>query len=521
MRSQGVKSHSKPDARRCQTPDGQIANNHHGEEEIIKRGKSKSSMEAKSKRKEAEGSANEIHEAMGNMIGDFSKQTLTSESERLLAKLQPGCRLPPADARAVVTELARLAGTDTARNDADPQGDGDQSPVTAQTTGGGNGAPSRLAGAAFDAAEPYRQVLRELWSAGGDLESHLRFGGFSSFAMGFCLGDARSVKQMLRGTATGSEARRHLLERREAGMRFTPLILTIAVSKVKGYASQITGAREADMDHVGVVKTLLRYGARPDCKELTGKTVVHYGAGSRATDESLNMVDYCFEAAKSAAHLGKTIVLRNLKAEQFNGESGVLGGFDAVTGRREVTLETKKQLSILPCNIFEGGGKKTCIYDPSRNLLNDCDRVGTTSLHEVFLSPLGRTDVASFLIQRNVSVDIAPPCGNSLRKLVYTPTPLGPSTMHNLIRKHIIDIEKGKNDCCWGCGKLTPRGTLPSAVNAKKPNIAVRMIIAWSLPCADLPHCSLTAPKPANVRNSTGASTKPIASLPMRIIRYL
>ena len=129
--------------------------------------KSKSSMEAKSKRKEAEGSANQIHEAMGNMIGDFSKQTLTSESERLLAKLQPGCRLPPADARAVVTELARLAGTDTARNDTDPQGNGDQSPVTAQTTVGRNGAPSRLAGAAFDAAKPYRQVLRELWSAGG------------------------------------------------------------------------------------------------------------------------------------------------------------------------------------------------------------------------------------------------------------------------------------------------------------------------------------------------------------------
>eukprot|EP00571_Detonula_confervacea_P014415 CAMPEP_0172302324 /NCGR_PEP_ID=MMETSP1058-20130122/4040_1 /TAXON_ID=83371 /ORGANISM="Detonula confervacea, Strain CCMP 353" /LENGTH=587 /DNA_ID=CAMNT_0013012749 /DNA_START=116 /DNA_END=1879 /DNA_ORIENTATION=- len=429
----------------------------------------KASKEEKEARKEAKQDSNKVHKQMGNMVGELSHQMLTSESQRLIAKLAPGCSLPPAEAHAVVTKVALLAGTDVDMNDADPYGDGDQSPVS---VGGEESAdimsrfremagPSH--GGEFDKAEPARQVIRELWSAGGDLESYLKFGGFSSFATSCCLGDSKAVKRAIKGTVEGDE-RVHLLERRESGMRFTPLLLCIAISKVRGYVCQITGAREADMDHLGVVKILLLHGARPDCKELAGKTAVHYGAGSRATADSLKMTDYSFHAAKSAAYFGKRVTLRNLKAEQFNGLPGVLGGFDADTGRRQVTLDNQKQLYILPQNIFsvredkevedkEVEDKEVCIYDPSKNLLNECDRVGTISFHEVFLSPMGRVDVAEFLIERNVSVDITPPCGNSLRKLVYRPTPFGASTMHDLIRKHIVKIEKVEDGRCWGCGE--------------------------------------------------------------------
>lgn len=48
------------------------------------------------------------------------------------------------------------------------------------------------------------------------------------------------------------------------------------------------------------VELLLRYGARPDAKNVTGKTVCHYGSGLKATETSLAMVDMCIPAAASA-----------------------------------------------------------------------------------------------------------------------------------------------------------------------------------------------------------------------------
>ena len=108
-----------------------------------------------------------------------------------------------------------------------------------------------------------------------------------------------------------------------------------------------------------------------------------------------------------------------------------------------------------PKNIFlVEKDKGVCIYDSSKNLLNECDRVGTNCLHEVFLSPKGRVDVAEFLVKRNVSVDIVPPCGNSIRKMVYMPTPFGASKMHEIIRKHIVKIEEMEDGRCWGCREM-------------------------------------------------------------------
>lgn len=405
---------------------------------------------SKKERESAKEAANNGHGMMANMNIGLSHQLLTSESAQLLSKLAPGCSLSPKDASEVVWKLARLAGTDVEMNDNDPFGDGDQTPVAMNIRDVVQGAP-------------YRQVLREVFSAGGDLESHLKLGGFSPFAMSCCLGNAKAVEKAIDETVEGSDERTHLLERRESGIRLSPLLLAIAISKVKSYTCQITGTREADMNHVKVVKVLLRYGARPDCKELTGKSAVHYAAGSRATVDSLKMADYILEATKSCAYVGKRVTLRNLNKLEYNGLEGTLCGFDAETGRRQVTFDCGKQLSLLPKNIFslgeEGDRKEVCIYDSSRNLLNECDRVGTISLHEVFLSNHngGRVDVAEFLVERNVSVDITPPCGNSVRKLVYIPTPFGASEMHGVLRKYIVKMEKVEDNRCWGCKEVAEK----------------------------------------------------------------
>lgn len=73
-------------------------------------------------------------------------------------------------------------------------------------------------------------------------------------------------------------------------------------------------------------------------------------------------------------------------------------------------------------------------------------------MHEVFLSE--RIDVAVFLIERNVSIDIAPVCGITVRKLVYMPTLQGPSSMHGVIWKYITKIEKEQYNRCHGCNKI-------------------------------------------------------------------
>lgn len=284
---------------------------------------------------------------MLDMTKELSQMQVASESKAILAKLQAPCRLPPEETRAIVRKLVIPAGTNAEINDSDAYEDGDQSLVGVGKDHDCSNREKLMEG------EPPRQLLRELFGIGGDLDSHLAQGGLTPFAMMCCLGNATAVEKAIKLTAEGSEERMQLVERRETGMRFTPLLLAIAISKCKPYACSITGAREVDMNHVKVVKILLRYRARPDCKELTGKSAVHYGAGSHATQETLIMTDCIFEAAKSFSYFGKRVVLQKLNKEEYNGLVGTLGGFVAETGRRQVTLdENEKQLALLPKNIY-------------------------------------------------------------------------------------------------------------------------------------------------------------------------
>lgn len=367
--------------------------------------------------------ADSTHELISNVTCIFSPfLDSTAESNSLLQQLSAP-DLSPDSAKSIVEQLAVLSGTNNEINSRELYGDGDQSLVT-------------------DGGERARQILRKLFMQGGDLGPHLINQGFSPFAIACGLGNPRTVENFIKGTKEGSKERTQLLERRETGLRLSPLLLTIALSKGKPYVCSITGAREADMNHVSVIKILLRNGARPDCKELAGKSAVHYGAGSHATSDTLKMTDYIVDAAKSCSYFGKRVVLRNLANHEYNGSRGYVGGYIAQTRRRQVILDDKEgNLSFQPKNIFSscGEGEEVCIHDSSRNLLNDCDRCGTISLHEVFMSQ--RVDVAKFLTERNVSVDITPPCGNSVRKMVNLPTILGPSRMHNVIQSYIERIE--------------------------------------------------------------------------------
>ena len=158
-------------------------------------------------------------------------------------------------------------GTDVDLNDADPFGDGDQSILTDENS---------------------RQVHRDIWCVGGDVEACTAEGVLSEFGMMCMVGAGAAVGDRLQ-----SGFSKQLLEQRETSLRLSPLLLTLC-----GCRTVMAGPGMNSTEHEDVMKQLLEAGARPDARCIVGKTVVHYGAGSQATDTSLRLVEHCIDAAQ-------------------------------------------------------------------------------------------------------------------------------------------------------------------------------------------------------------------------------
>merc|ERR1712194_690126 len=130
-----------------------------------------------------------------------------------------------------------------------------------------------------------------MMAEGGDIVSQVYHpDGFSDFALHCASGNAGAVEKAIIAATkeNSSQGRRKLLERRESGLRLSPILITVANSKnpdIVVEAFHINGRgtlRLEDMDHIGVIRVLLKYGARPDAKDLTGRTFSHYATGSHA-----------------------------------------------------------------------------------------------------------------------------------------------------------------------------------------------------------------------------------------------
>lgn len=182
----------------------------------------------------------------------FSALSTDNEAQELEMNLQfcPTTR----QSSEIVRRLLEKAGTNCDKNDEDPFGDGDQTMICGFEN------------------ENKSQILRNLWSMGGDIEHWLRGYPHSMPAFHFhCVnGDKRRVEAVLKGLSL--DERFKLLEKRVTSMRLTALILTIAMSKHPNTTHQYTRYPIEDMDFIGVIQILLRYGARPNAKEVTGKT---------------------------------------------------------------------------------------------------------------------------------------------------------------------------------------------------------------------------------------------------------
>jgi hypothetical protein len=352
-------------------------------------------------------------------------------------------------------------GTDCDKNDADPLGDGDQTPISLRT--------------GADRA-------REIYSIGGDIHQHFVDNAITKFGMTCARGDVEAIRELISDIAKTmvtendeEEEQRpwyccddekdinktkmaKLLETRETSMRLSPLLMIASAGK------NINVGQSPFLNHKEVAKLLLKSGANPRAKDVLGKTVAHYGSGAFATQMTLNVVDMCVRAAYSSHMFGKNVELHKLNTKKMNGLIGVAGGYDPHSDRRAVYLiEEKKEVWVKPDNVrLVNSSISEDIEDckPGKMLLDVQDRMLSVSLHEVLIND--REDVAEFLIKKHgTSIHTEDMDGLSPMSMVTK----GAQMSSRKVSKIISDVARreGKktreekkqvaDHICAGCGK--------------------------------------------------------------------
>jgi hypothetical protein len=351
----------------------------------------------------------------------------------------------------------RKHGTNVDRNDADTTADGDQAPIHLNYAG--------------------KQFYRDLFGNGGDLEEHAEFGRLSQFGVACITGEVEYVETSLKqanssGSNSNSDPSKpskdliRLLETRETSMRVSPLLMMVSMGKnIPNPDPERLAQRQ-----LTIAAMLLKYGARPDAKDVCGKTVCHYGAGQMATAMTMQVVDMCIPAAQSCHFFGKDVELYGLSNESMNGTRGIARGYIAGTGRRAVyVLDQKKEMAIKPGNIRLVGAQQNESSEPRPNLCDIQDRLGGVSLLEVFMT--NRADVAEFLLDKhNARIDVADWDGFSPKSMALRPgagfvTSVGPMIMKRAMKQGRAEKKADKGQCSK-CG-VVESSTLVLSVCAK------------------------------------------------------
>jgi hypothetical protein len=323
-----------------------------------------------------------------------------------------------------------------------PQGDGDQTRI--------------------DNPE-HQQFYREIFSQGGDLAECFGTPGFiSEFGTLCALGDVPRVKALLEAADAPdlphpSRELTELLETRETSMRLTPLLMTVSVGKNIEFGND---SAELGRNQLKVAELLLEYGARPDAKDVTGKTVCHYGAGVMATKTTMKIVERAAKAYETSHLFDQEVELTDLTDESKNGSRGFARGFQSACGRRAVFLcDEGKQVAIKPKNIKLIGGSTSTTF-AKRNLCDVQCRLGVTSIMETAMS--NRVDVAEFLGNKmGASLDIKDCDGMDARTMAMSggAEMMAPavSAIKNVARKRANEAAKSERRKCANCDKPEPK----------------------------------------------------------------
>jgi len=224
----------------------------------------------------------EKEEKVNSMSSVFMEQNLREGmalSNRALQMSYP-------EIKAHIRHQLQCCGTNVTQNDNDPQGDGDQSSLSSVKEG-------------------KRQFYRDLFSIGGDINhmADLGMAPLSEFAKLCITGSISEVKKVLQkasAASSGNAAAKpnkqlvQLLETRETSLRLSPLLMLVSMGKnLAGFEDELGKAQ------IQVAKVLLEYGARPDARDVCGKTVCHYGMGAMATKMTIQVASLCIQAHQS------------------------------------------------------------------------------------------------------------------------------------------------------------------------------------------------------------------------------
>mmetsp|Transcript_6693 Transcript_6693/g.9713 ORF Transcript_6693/g.9713 Transcript_6693/m.9713 type:complete len:543 (+) Transcript_6693:55-1683(+) len=365
-------------------------------------------------------------------ITDAARKMMKAHNDKLnqetLEMMDDMGSLPLVMQKARIREiLTRQCATNCNRNDADPLGDGDQSMI--RTVNG-------------------RQAARELWATGGDIEGtvvELNFNNskFYQFYRFCVMGDSPNVCKALKEASADQDELTRMLETRLTSMRLSPLVFTIAAGK-----NLMPLPNAPPREHAKVVKLLLQYGANPYAKDVVGKTVCHYGAGMMATDWTLELVDMCIEASKSAHLFGKEVEIINAENASWNGKRGIAGGYLVDSKKRIVQIqnadgEGHAELAVSTTKLQLANEADQLSVRPLPPLVDVQDRMGSVCMHEVLMSQ--REDVAKLLLTKyDASIDIEDADGSSPRSMALNSMGMMASSVSPIIAK--IAIAKGREE---------------------------------------------------------------------------
>ena len=360
--------------------------------------------------------------------------------------------LPLEQKKAAIRQIFIEIGVAVEENDNDAFGDGDQAP--------------------FETIEE-RDLARHLFAMGGDIYEHFQQpGAISNFAGACSTGNLKSVKAMIKNALaethqpySKSEAISQLLEQRETSMRLSPLLMTVAMGKNFAFSNP-----HATFQHHEVVKLILRHGASPVAKDITGKTVIHYGCGGMATSTTISIAELCIQAARSHHLFGKDVVLHSLNSAEMNGKVGIAQGIDVEKGRRSVYIpcdDREVWVKIENMNLVDPGSTT-----PYPLLVDVQDRLGSVALHELVMSrnftgvdrPPGfaeQSETAAFLLKHNASIHIEEADGVSpFRMASGFGQLMGEDGVPALIMKHAKEMARDATRarridarCCWKCNE--------------------------------------------------------------------
>jgi hypothetical protein len=272
-------------------------------------------------------------------------------------------------------------------------------------------------------------------------------------------------------------------------MRLTPLLLVVSIGK--NVAPPTPGLADAMQSNlVRVAKLLLKHGARPDARDVAGKTVFHYGAGAMATDMTLKVAEMCLRAHErggshggggggprraAAPRPGDRVELLGLEGSgaELNGARGTARGYDPDAGRRLVSIAAQRRGAAGGRRIVAVKDENLRIVDDDNNNPNQddappfirlCDmqdRLGGVCLLEAVMQE--RLDVATFLLERvGARVDVSDCDGISPLSLSTNAAGQMGSRVCRLVSDHSIRAtRKERNRHCSHCGKAeTPDAAL-------------------------------------------------------------